>query len=449
MNHRALRKTLSKVLAVLGTAASAAILGSCGGGGAGSSNTGSALALLPSVGTFYAGVPYDFTVAGGVVPYLVSSSEPTMFPVPRELSGHTFTVIPNNPGVVDANLQAGALQGRTVIIQVRDKNGAVFNSPSSNGIFVAQNFFTGYGAVVAGACTAAGGATPPPACAGSDSIVTLTAITNGGRFGNRQFRFEVVRGPFKWVECSTTIPPANNVPALVNTINCTSDHTGTASVRLRVDLGVTTQVATFRVVDVASGVTTTQNFLIGGGAPPGNMTLIPEELKFTGTTSLRCGSGSGTILVFDGQPPYTAQSSSTAFATQVTDNQVVVTASGQCQDGASIIILDAQGRRATAEVTSEPGTLTPPAVTVSPTTADLNNTCGFSTSVAAIGGVAPLVAVSSHPRLTVLISGSTVSIRRAATGDGATVFPTTATVSLTDGAEIVDITVSNIAANCP
>ena len=97
------------------------LLGSCGGGGAASPGpVGGILQILPLSGTFYAGVEYTFTVAGGRAPYFLSSSEPSLLPVPSRLEGNSFSVIPVNTAVVDTGIPVGGLPVRTVTITMRD-----------------------------------------------------------------------------------------------------------------------------------------------------------------------------------------------------------------------------------------------------------------------------------------------------------------------------------------
>lgn len=452
VNLKTLRSTFLKAVAAFTAVTSAVILGSCGGGGAASSNTGSILTILPSVGTFYAGVPYEFSIVGGVTPYTVSSSQPDIFPVPRELAGHSFTVIPNNPGVVDSGLAAGALQGRTVTIQVRDKNGAL--ASTGQGIFVAQNFLTGYGVFYQNTCPApVGGGTQAQACAGGEAILTIVAVTNGGLFSNRNFRLEVIKGPFGWLDCDPTAT-APSTAVLSGVITCPTDHEGKANVRLRVQAGVTTQLGSFRIVDVASGVTTTQVLLISEAPPVGNLTLIPTDLTLTGPPgSARCGMGPVGALIAGGTPPYTAFSSNPVFAAGFIGDQVSVTGSGACEEG-TIVIRDSTGRRGTLDVEAVANATGPTALAVSPATVDLLSQCGFSASVAYIGGAGPISALSNHPRVTAMASNGTVTITRALSDAAAVppapfLYPTSAKITLSDGTAFVTVDVTAVAATCP
>ena len=117
------------------------LLSSCGGGGATTNpNLGSSAEIAPQDATFYAGIPETITVSGYHPPYSISSSEPGILPVPDIINSNRFTVIPNNPGVVDVGLAPGALPVRTVTVQVHAGNG----TEASTSIKVAQNFLTSY-----------------------------------------------------------------------------------------------------------------------------------------------------------------------------------------------------------------------------------------------------------------------------------------------------------------
>ena len=106
------------------------------------------------------------------------------------------SVIPNNPGVIDAGLQPGELPRRTISVDLRDSTGIFLRSV----VAVAQNFLTGYGvSITPTTCpdTASGGADPPAQlCAGGESALQKHATINGSLAGNRQFRLEVISGGF-------------------------------------------------------------------------------------------------------------------------------------------------------------------------------------------------------------------------------------------------------------
>ena len=441
-----LHSLASRCLTAL-VAAGSIILTSCGGGGAASSTEGGHLVLIPAAASLYAGVPYTFQVLGGRKPYRLSSSEPTLLPVPESINTNTFQVVPNNPGVVDANSQA-TIPVRSVIITVRDADGNDFQTPSSAGLTVSGNFLTGYGISYASTCSAGAGASAPAACSGGDSLVRLQAVTNGALYGGRTFRFEVVRGSYQFV---TPERPSNQPEVLSNTFTAVSDHDGIATARFRVPASAFTQLATIRVIDVASGVYVDEVFVIQQGAISGALTIIPSTITFTGLLSTRCGTGAADFLVFDGEPQFTATSTDGLVAVTSTSDTnpgrftVTVVNQSVCFDEKIVVVTDRAGRRATVSVKSEAGSSTPPTLTVSPSA--ITVICGSSGSASVVGGVGGYSVASSHPRVTGSVSGNTVTVSRLA-GDGATLYPTSATISITDGTSIASLTVT-VPANCP
>ena len=448
MNLDPLRRLQSKFSAAL-VAAAALVLTSCGGGGAtGSPTAVGNLELLPGTASFYAGVPYTLNIAGGRGPFLVTSSEPTLIALNFTTSSNNFTLIANNPGVVDVGLDPDEVPRRTVSIQVRDSNGATFTAAYN----VLQNFFTGYSQNYSSTCASAGASGPAPqACSGTDTIVTLFPVSQGTLYGNREFQFDRVRGDYSFVQ----EPPGAN-PQLLNTIRVRTDQTGKAMVRLRVGIGAPTQLATYKVTDVATGVTTDLVFLIIQQAPIGTITVVPGgTITFTGANGA-CGFGSSDQFVFDGTPPYTIIPPLNVGVNPLTlaangDRFTVTVGQGApvtaCPSG-PVIVSDTQGRRATVQVTSAIGG-TPPPIVVSPAfTPSLTCTSNTAT-VAVIGGVGPLSAVSNHPRVTAVISGFTLTVTRAPSGDGATIYPASATIVITDGAALTNLAVPGVSPNCP
>ncbi len=422
-------------------AASSIILGSCGGGGASTEpGTGGSLTLTPAVGTFYAGVVYTFQINGGRGPFLISSSEAALFPVPFQVDGRSFQVMPHNPGVVDVNLQPGEIPSRTVVVSVRDSTGDQFTT-GADGIRVAANFFTGYGFTMSSNCPAPATGDAPEACAGGTSLIRFAPSVNGNRFGLRTYQFDVVRGNFQFLNVETG--------QTANSVTLTTDHEGKVLVAVRVTAGIGGEIDVFRVTDLATGTSTLQSFPVTA-ITPGELTLIPDSITFTGSNDERCGEGTAQIFVFDGVPPYTAASSLTAFSAEASGNTVTVRAFGTCAEG-TIVVTDTVGNRGTAEVVSELGTESVPPVAVTPTTLDmngLNDGCGFRSAAAVTGGSSPR-AISSHPRVTATVSGNVLSVTRIASGDGATIYPTEGTVTVTDGRTSVAVSLTNIEANCP
>ncbi len=353
MKFHSLRTSLvGTVFALL----AAVLLGSCGGGGASTTNQGGALLLLPSSGTFFAGMPVTMTLSGGRRPYRLVSSEPGILPVPSTVDGNSFTVIPSNPGVIDTGLDVTALPVRTVLITATDAENNVVQSS----IRVAQNFLTGYGISFNSNCPSTGtGTVAPQACAGGETLVRLVANFNGALIGNRTYRLEVLRGPFFWVF------PDGRIAG--NTITVTTDHEGKALAIFRVNGGVPTQIGVFRIVDVETGVSTEQSFIITGVPLATELEIIPNEFTFTGRDTATCGTGSGQFLVFDGLPPYTAVSSfAQVTVTPSSTNEqpgrftLNVSDPSTCLSNATIIVTDSRLVRGTVTVTTVAGTNDPP-----------------------------------------------------------------------------------------
>jgi hypothetical protein len=448
VNFHSFRNALGGILLAL---TGVFLLNSCGGGGAAATTQGSVMRILPEgPTTVYGGVPATWTVVGGRFPYTLGSSEPSILPVPQTLNGNTITIIPANPGVVDTGIPAGALPVRSATISARDATGLFAQAQVRVGV----NFLTGYGLALtptncpAGAGTAS--TTITSACAGGTTAVQMNTVFGGGLYGDQQFRLEVIRGNF-----SLRHPVTGQVGSSI-TVN--SDHTGTLLGLIEAAPNVGTQVAVIRVVHVPTGVYADQVFIIEGtplALPDATMVAIPDSFTFTGATTAECGTGFGDFYVFGGTPPFHAVSTNPTVLVTPTDTNTnpgrfTVAASNPtiCVDNATVIVTDSQGRRETVSVTTATGSGTPPApvpITVSP--ASLTLTCGTGGSISVIGGVGPLSVNSSHPRVTALLSGNTITITRQA-GDGATVYPTTATISVTDGSSITPATVT-VPANCP
>lgn len=434
-----------------GGIAAALLLASCGGGGATANpNQGGPISINPAVGTLYAGVPTTFTLSGGRKPYSITSSEQQILAVPAIVDGFTFDVIPNNPGVVDVGLQPGELPTRSVTISARDTTGILVNS----NVRVAQNFLTGYGlSLTPTTCSAPSGSTsgPPTACPGGDTAVQMSATFNGSLYGNQQFRFQRITGEFQLKHPVTGV--------VSDTITVNSDTTGTAIGIITVAQNVATQLAVIRTIHLPTGVYADRVFVIAGTplpSPATGITTLPTTLTFTGALSTQCGVGSADILVFDGRPPYTAVTNSNVIRIEPTSlvsttspgRFTISVASTQVCIDAQVVITDADGRRATVNVSTKAGSGSPPTPTpfsVSPGTMTL--TCGANGAVSVVGGLGNYTANSNHPRILALIFGNTVSITRL-NGDGAVVFPTTGTVSVTDGASVGTVVVT-VPANCP
>ncbi len=430
--------------------AASLLFSACGGGGAsGNPNQGGPISAQPgNNGTFYAGEPGLITFSGGRKPYALTSSDSGILPVPPIVDGYSVEVIPNNPGVVDTGLGPNDLQVRTITLQVRDTTGISVNFD----VKVAQNFVTGYRLqFTATTC-------PPPAaattttitpCAGSDTAVQLAATVNGARHGNEAFRLEVVRGQFAFYT------PDSSTGVISNSVTVVSDHEGKITAVIRVPAGVPSQIAIVRVVHIGTGASQEQVFTItGASTAPLTLTAIPNDFTFTGPDANACGTGSGDFFVFDGAPPYSAVSSNPGVSVDAVSPSTqpgrfrVTVGNGQtCANKAPVIVTDSQGNRVTVTVSSVRGAAAaaPPALAVAPNTITL--VCNSSGSVSVVGGTGAYSVASSHPRVNATVSGHTITITRL-NGDGATVYPPSASISVTDGATAQTVT-ATVPANCP
>jgi hypothetical protein len=454
------RSLIGSVFATL----AAVLLGSCGGGGASSSGPQIGPMLIqPSSGTFYAGVEYTFTIAGGRPPYTLSSSEPSLFAVPTTLDGNFFTVVPNNPGVIDADVQTGELPRRTVNLTAREIGG--LGQLGLAQIQVAQNFLTSYGVSSTSNCAASQGGQPPAACAGGETAVVLNATISGNLVGNREYRFEVLRGPFSWFFPSGQLQ-GGTISDGGSTVVTRTDHLGNAYVWFRVNSNVGTQLAAFRVTDVATGVSSVHVFTIVGVPINGELEVIPDQITFTGATTAQCGTGSADVLVFNGTPPYRAVSSfgSITVTPDRSDSQpgrFTVTANNPsvCITDGTVTIFDANNNRATVTVTTEVGSADPPPPPVAVTPSVVTLQCGTSGSVSIIGGAsdATFSVSSSDSRITATLSGRSLTVTRPAV-DAVPILPASPTpgtpnpiqfqVRVTDGSSVALLTVT-APSHCP
>lgn len=444
MKFHSLRSALvGCALALLGAFA----LGSCGGGGTSgnSNNSGGNLQMFPFNGTFFAGVPSTITIVGGRKPYRITSAEPGILPVPDLVNESTFQVIPSQPGVIDSGIGENELPVRTVLVQATDAE----NLFAQINIRVAQNFLTGYGFSFSSDCTPAEGAeTAPGACAGGETAVRIEANFNGALAGNRTYRLEFTRGPAFWVW------PDGQVAG--NTITVTTDHEGKAFAIFRVPAGAPTQIAAFRIVDVETGVSTEHIFTIAGVAVAGELEIIPNEFTFGGPHSAACGTGTGSFLVFDGIPPYTAFSAFSEIVvtpTQSDTNPGVFSFSVNnpniCLTDATIVITDSRLARGTVTINTEAGDGDPPPTPMRAVPSSVTVTCTApASSFLVAGGSSDTPSFTSvDPMLNVTQSGRgfTVTLQGTTAGPGAgttTVGPTvTSNIQITDGTSVINVAV--------
>ncbi len=377
------------------------LLVSCGGGGTtgGDPRDTGALAIIPNTGSMYANVPQLFNIAGGRAPYLVVSNEQTVVPINTTITGNTFTVVPNQPGVVDPQTDPNVVPSRSVTITVRDSAGTQINGTYN----VLQNFLTGYGlSITTLANCQAGGATtttPTDACAGADSLVTLVPITNGLRYAGKQMRLTSTFGPFAFILDSTGVTGG--------TYTTNADSAGVVTARIRVQQNAATQYAQFRLFEVATGAYRDVTFVIlNSNGTQVALSTVPSSINLAGATTAQCGTGQVNLFVRGGQPPYTA---STTFPGAIGISPPIVQNSGDaftismfnqnfCLSPGTVVITDGRGSFVTVDITTTAGTAAP----VLPLTAAPNSICipDSGTGVISIsGGNNNKVINSSNPGL--------------------------------------------------
>jgi hypothetical protein len=142
------------------------------------------------------------------------------------LNGNFFNVIPANPGVIDAGLPPGSVPSRSVTITMRDSVGS---TSATTGLSVLQNFLTGYNVSFTSNCGAAAGGAAPSACSGGETAITLDATISGTLNGNREYRFEILRGQFNWT-CIPSQPQGCTLSAGGTIVTTRTDHEGDAHV---------------------------------------------------------------------------------------------------------------------------------------------------------------------------------------------------------------------------
>jgi hypothetical protein len=354
-------------------------------------------------------------------------------------------VIPNQPGVIDSGIAEGELPRRTVLVQATDAE----NLFQQINIQVAQNFLTGYGFSFTSNCAAAEGAEAGPgACAGGETAVRIEANFNGTLAGNRTYRLEFTRGPAFWVW------PDGQVAG--NSITVITDHEGKAFAIFRVPTGVPTQIAAFRIVDVETGVSTEHVFTISGQPVADQLEILPDSFTFGGPHSAACGTGSGSFLVFDGIPPYTAFSSFADIVVNPTTSDTnpgrftfTVSNPNICLTDAAIIVTDSRNARGTVTINTEAGDGDPPPTPMRAVPTSVTVTCTApSSSFLVAGGTSDtpsftntdaMLNVSQAGRaFTVTLQNTTVP-----PGPGTTNVPPTVTsnIQVTDGTSVINVAV--------
>ncbi len=454
--------TFSRLTAVATRAAAAfaaaLALASCGGGGVSANPSpivdSPTLTILPATAVVYSGLPTTFVFSGGTGAYIIASSNQAILPVIGGVTGRSVTIVPN-PVAVETQVtltlrDTGAATPVTATVTVRP--GTVNNdltiTPSST-----QD----------ASCS-------PAVCSGGDAVAKVTISQGGIPLAARGVRFQVVAGSYAFLES----PPLSRfeTPGVPTSLITTTDETGTARATLRVTALAPNQTATVRVTDLGSGAYRDASFAIVqfNGNTPAFFTL-PSSITFTGPYEEVCASGSVAsvdVSVYGGAPPYAISGGGGSFSvspTTVATNggsfeielfPVPAGARPACFEGASVGVTDSTGRTIAVTVNNKPGTGTAPAPAITLAPATLTLGCGASASLVITGGIDPFNASSNHPRVTAVIDTTigtrTVTVTRRYTAvtdvDPAPPYPTTATITVTDGTTSRTAIVT-VPASCP
>lgn len=337
-------------IAVLAALAGTLALSGCGGGSGAVNNPNppteppvSQMIILPAgILTAYSGVPATFQIFGGRPPYLVTSNNPAVLPVPFNVSGDTIVMVAN-PVASSVNVDitvtdtSGQFAVGNALVQPAPlfENGLTVTPSSSNcGINVCDGDTAGVLAVATGV----GGAPLP----------------------GRQIRFDVVFGPFG-------ILTSNPAAPIAATLTVVTDAFGAAAVQIQATANATTQQAQIRATDLTTGQQQVANFVVERKTSTDNLSVIPPTATVTTFFNDSCSSGFNIdYYIFGGTPPYTVTPS---FPQAIGIAPTTVGASGGffrattngfCVNPLTFSIVDAAGKTTTAQLINVPGTEDPP-----------------------------------------------------------------------------------------
>lgn len=411
------------------------------------------LSILPGSAVMYSGLPTTFLISGGTGSYLVSSTDQLVLPVSGPIPGQSLSLVP-----------APVLAETTVTLTVRDTGDA---TPVSVQVSVRPNTITNDIVIVPSPTQ--DGSCSPALCSGSEAEVRFTVARGGFPLAGRIVQFEAVTGSFGLVG-------PTGVPGRV--VSSTTDASGIARARLRVDTLVASQTALVRATDQSGGAFREASFSIArftGDVPA--FFAIPEAVTFTGPFVGRCADATAseaTVAVFGGVPPYSVVSGSSAFAVTPTgplvlnrfDNilQVRIAGAGQCAKDVPVIVSDALGSTVTIKLSNIEGATTAPAANIALAPPALSLSCSFSTpnptpppattrvtlssSIVVSGGVEPFYVATAHPRVQVAVSGRVVTVSRLGGDLASQLYPSTAQIVVSDGTRSATATAS-VPVNCP
>ena len=259
------------------------------------------LAIIPPTAVVFSGVPATLTVAGGIPPYRVFSSNAAVLPVTEVVAGNVIVV-------VAANVQANTAVTLTVLDSIGQSTTAAITvspAPLLNSLTITPNFADcGTNAI----------------CSGQTGTATVTVSgPGGGPLSGRQVKFDVISGPF------AIVPPGGG--PVVNTLTVVSDSLGIATVIIKANVDAPTQFAQLRATDLTSGQQLTGSFRIQQVTDGSQiLSIVPDEATITGPFEGTCSTGVRVdYFIYGGTPPYRVSST---FPSAVTIVNSTVDASG-------------------------------------------------------------------------------------------------------------------------
>ncbi|HUL95517.1 MAG TPA: hypothetical protein VLT89_05870 [Usitatibacter sp.] len=389
------------------------------------------ITILPDNATVFAGLPTTFQISGGTGAYIVTSSNQAVIQVSGTLNVGVLTVVPN-PVLADT----------TVTITVRDTGTA----PTATANVTVKPGTVNNSITVTPTNTACGAQI---VCSSGDAIVSTTIAQGGIPLAARGVRFDVVSGDYGFIN----VDPVTLATTISSSVTVTTDETGKAQARLRVNAAAPSQTALLQATDVGTGTFQRTSFIISQstGAEPGFLT-VPNAVSFQGALKDQCADRNGVsarILVFGGVPPYTVASSTSAFQVSPGDlsfsgGSFDITPAGICvaSPGLPIVVSDSAGHTTQTLAANIPGTTAAPTLSATPNDVTLTS-CSGTANVTVAGG-APVnnryFATSGSDALLVTISGSTVTIgrRNPSPGIGSS---TALNVGVSDGTAVANVTV--------
>lgn len=373
-------------------------LTACGGGSGAPNNPyapgptlPSPVVVLPASGTIYSGFPFTLDISGGTPPYTAVSSNQTLLPVTKNLSGSTVVLLAAS---VDADT--------AVVVTIADNGGQTVAVP----IQVKPALLLPTSVTITGspACTSGG-----DLCSGTTGTAKVKVTGPGGAgLSGRQVKFDVVQGAY-------AILSNNPAQPQVQTLTVVTDQNGDAVVGLVVGPSVVSQLGIIRATELASGVQVTGQFtIIQQIAGTNILSAIPNgKTTITGPDKATCSTGVRVShYFFGGTPPYRVTTNFpdavtlTGSPVTVQGGRVDVITNGVCFIGLTFAVVDANGLTltspptvdnvvGTADVATPPPTVQPLTVSPSGYTITAPQTCLGATFPFTITGTTPFSAAAS------------------------------------------------------